>query len=249
MTIQWHPIPWLRLAELVFSTVLALSPATLHAQNPRGSLRGVVQDASGARVPGARIVVQAADSSLQREVLSDDTGEFRIDELQPDLYRVRVQAKGFAEASADVKVAVSSVREITVTLKLASVRQETVTLGGEESITTQRIDTEGAVHQTVITSQDLETIPLAARSFANIAYLAPGTEPVEPSDPTKARITAVSTGGSSGLNNDLSVDGGDNSDDWIGGFLQNYSPEAIQEFAVATAQEGAEVGRTTAAAV
>ena len=249
MTIQWHPIPWLRLAELVFSTVLALSPATLHAQNPRGSLRGVVQDASGARVPGARIVVQAADSSLQREVLSDDTGEFRIDELQPDLYRVTVQAKGFAEASADVKVAVSSVREITVTLKLASVRQETVTLGGEESITTQRIDTEGAVHQTVITSQDLETIPLAARSFANIAYLAPGTEPVEPSDPTKARITAVSTGGSSGLNNDLSVDGGDNSDDWIGGFLQNYSPEAIQEFAVATAQEGAEVGRTTAAAV
>src|SRR5215469_1550049 len=249
MIIQLHPITSRRLAELVFSTVLALSPATLQAQNPRGSLRGVVQDASGARVPGARIVVQAADSSLQREVLSDDTGEFRIDELQPDLYRVRVQANGFAEASADVNVAVSSVREITVTLKLAPVRQETVTLDGEESITTQRIDTEGAVHQTVITSQDLETIPLAARSFANIAYLAPGTEPVEPSDPTKARITAVSSGGSSGLNNDLSVDGGDNSDDWIGGFLQNYSPEALQEFAVATAQEGAEVGRTTAAAV
>src|SRR5215469_6696842 len=249
MIIQLHPITSRRLAELVFSTVLALSPATLQAQNPRGSLRGVVQDASGARVPGARIVVQAADSSLQREVLSDGSGEFRIDELQPDLYRVTVRAKGFADANADVKVAVSSVREITVTLKVAPVRQETVTLDGEESITTQRIDTEGAVRQTVITSQDLETIPLAARSFANIAYMAPGTEPVEPSDPTKARITAVSTGGSSGLNNDLSVDGADNSDDWIGGFLQNYSPEAIQEFAVATAQEGAEVGRTTAAAV
>ena len=53
----------------------------------------------------------------------------------------------------------------------------------------------------------------------------PGTEPVEPSDPTKARITAVSTGGSSGLNNELSVDGGENSDDWIGGFLQNFSPD------------------------
>src|SRR5215467_9716283 len=249
MTIQWHPIPWLRLAELVLSTVLALSPATLHAQNPRGSLRGVVQDTSGGRVPGARIVVQAADSSLQREVLSDDRGEFRIDELQPELYRVTVQAKGFAEANADVKVAVSSVREITVTLKLAALQQQSLTLYGAESITTQGIDTEGAVHQTIITSQDLQTIPLAARSFANIAYMAPGTEPVEPSDPTKARITAVSTGGSSGLNNDLSVDGADNSDDWIGGFLQSYSPEAIQEFALATAQETAEVGRTTAASV
>src|SRR5215472_11704479 len=155
-----HP-PVARLTRL-FLAVLLL-PIALIAQNPRGTLRGVVQDTSGARVPGARILVQAADSSLQREVLSDDSGEFRIDELQPDLYRVTVQAKGFADASADVKVAVSSVCEITVMLKLASVRQqETVTLDGAESITTQRIDTEGAVHQTVIASQDLETIPLAA---------------------------------------------------------------------------------------
>ena len=91
--------------------------------------------------------------------------------------------------------------------------------------------------------------PLAHRSFANIAYLVPGTEPVEPSDPTKARITAVSFGGSSGLNVELSVDGGDNSDDYIGGFLQNYSPDAIQEFAVRTAQEDAETGRTTGGSV
>ena len=44
----------------------------------------------------------------------------------------------------------------------------------------------------MVTAHDLATIPLAERSFANIAYLVPGTEPVEPSDPTKARITAVS---------------------------------------------------------
>jgi len=62
--------------------------------------------------------------------------------------------------------------------------------------------------------------------------MVPGTVPVEPSDPTKARITAVSNGGSSGLNVELSVDGGDNSDDYIGGFLQNFSPDTIQEFAV-----------------
>ncbi|MGA7645057.1 MAG: hypothetical protein WBW01_00985, partial [Terriglobales bacterium] len=95
----------------------------------------------------------------------------------------------------------------------------------------------------------LETFPLPARSFANIAYLVPGTEPVEPSDPTKARITAVSTGGSSGLNNELSVDGADNSDDWIGGFLQNFSPDGIQEFAVRTSNEDADTGWTTAGSV
>src|SRR6202007_3453571 len=80
-------------------------------------------------------------------------------------------------------------------------------------------------------------------------YPPPGPGPVQPLDPTKARITAVSTGGSSGLNNDLSVDGGDNSDDYIGGFLQNISPEAIREFAVRTALEDADTGRTTAGSV
>ena len=101
----------------------------------------------------------------------------------------------------------------------------------------------------VVGSKDLESLPLPARSFANIAYLVPGTEPVEPSDPTKARITAVSTGGSSGLNNELSVDGADNSDDWIGGFLQNFSPDGIQEFAVRTSNEDADTGWTTAGSV
>jgi hypothetical protein len=222
---------------------------TLHAQNPRGTLRGAVQDTTGARIRAARIVAQAADSSLQREAASEDRGEFRLDDLPPGTYLITVSAAGFAPAQANVSIAVSSVRELTVTLKAAA-PSETVKVQAEgSSITTQPIDLASVVHQGVISSQDLETLPLAARSFANIAYLAPGTEPVEPSDPTKARITAVSTGGSSGLNNDLSVDGGDNSDDWIGGFLQNFSPDAIQEFAMRTANEDADTGGTTAGSV
>jgi Carboxypeptidase regulatory-like domain/TonB dependent receptor len=237
-------------AALFLLVVLPLSPFELPAQNPRGALRGVIQDATGGRVPGARILVRAAESSLQRETASDSRGEFRIDDLAPGAYHVEVRANGFAEANSNVRVTVSSLQEITVTLRPQPVQQSiTLQTEGPGSITTQPIDTSSAVHQTVITSHDLDTIPLAARSFANIAYLAPGTEPLEPSDPTKARITAVSTGGSSGLNNDLTVDGADNTDDWIGGFLQNFSPEAIEEFALRTAQEDADTGRTTAASI
>jgi hypothetical protein len=219
------------------------------AQNPRGSLRGAVQDATGARIAGARIVVQALDSSMHREAQSEDRGEFRVDDLPPGSYRIDVTAAGFAEAHSTISIAVSSVREVTVTLKPAASAQSIVVESRTSSITTQPVDLVSVVRQAVISSHELQTLPLAERSFANIAYLAPGTEPVEPSDPTKARITAVSTGGSSGLNNDLSVDGGDNSDDWIGGFLQNFSPDAIQEFAVRTANEDADTGGTTAGSV
>jgi hypothetical protein len=160
-----------------------------------------------------------------------------------------VSGAGFAPAESDVSVAVSSVREVTVTLKPAAASQTVTVQSQASSITTQPIDLSSAVRGGVVGGQDLETLPLPARSFANIAYLVPGTEPVEPSDPTKARITAVSTGGSSGLNNELSVDGADNSDDWIGGFLQNFSPDGIQEFAVRTSNEDADTGGTTAGSV
>jgi hypothetical protein len=235
-----------KIVQALFALLLT---ATLFAQNPRGSLRGTVQDDTGARIPSARIVAQLAGSSARREASSEDRGEFRLDDLPAGSYHITIDASGFAPAQADVVIAVATVRDITVTLKPVAV-QETVKVRAEtSSITTQSIDVASAVHQGVVTSQDLQTLPLSARSFANIAYLVPGTEPVEPSDPTKARITAVSTGGSSGLNNELSVDGGDNSDDWIGGFLQNFSPDAIQEFAVRTAQEDADTGGTTAGSV
>jgi hypothetical protein len=237
---------------LIFSFCLLMFAAIaspMRAQNPNGALRGEVQDASAARVPHAQVTVESNTSSMTRQATADDRGEFRIDGLLPGSYRVTVTAKGFDQASANVDVAVSLVRDVTVTLKPESGSETVNVRSNASSITTESIDTASAVHQGVVSSRDLETLPLAARSFANIAYLVPGTEPVEPSDPTKARITAVSTGGSSGLNNELSVDGADNSDDWIGGFLQNFSTDGIQEFAVRTANEDADTGGTTAGSV
>jgi hypothetical protein len=238
--------------ERVFSAVgffLVFAASLLHAQNPNGALRGEVQDSTGARIGGARVALQAAASSVSRMATANGQGEFRIEGLLPGSYRVQVTANGFAKATADVEVTVSVVRDISVTLKPEGRHEAVNVQATPSSITSETIDTSSAVRGGVVGSKDLESLPLPARSFANIAYLVPGTEPVEPSDPTKARITAVSTGGSSGLNNELSVDGADNSDDWIGGFLQNFSPDGIQEFAVRTSNEDADTGWTTAGSV
>jgi Carboxypeptidase regulatory-like domain/TonB dependent receptor len=232
----------------VFALCCVLAHAA-SAQNPYGGLRGFVQDASGKRVPAAKISLANTQLSVSREAQADDRGEFRLEGLAPSTYLLVVSAAGMKEVRSEVVVAISSVREVSVTLQPKSLKEKVVVNATAQSITTEPLDTTSAVHQAVIYRQDLQTIPLAARSFANIAYLAPGTEPVEPSDPTKARITAVSTGGSSGLNNELSVDGGDNSDDYIGGFLQNFSPDAIQEFAFRTALADADTGQTTAGSV
>jgi hypothetical protein len=229
--------------------LLLLFGSVLIAQDFRGSLVGTVTDASGGRIRSAAVSLQAVASSIERHTTSDAHGEFRFDDLMPGAWRATVNVPGFAEARADVNVVVSSTREIAVTLSPAAVQQSVNVQGQASSIATQQMDTTSAVHGGAVTAHDLAAIPLSMRSFANIAFLVPGTEPVEPSDPTKARITAVSFGGSSGLNDVLSVDGGDNSDDYIGGFLQNFSPDSIQEFAVRTSQEDADTGRTVGGSV
>jgi hypothetical protein len=238
-----------RQTAFVITLFALLLSAASHAQNSRGSLRGTVQDATGARIASAKIVAQLSGSSVQRSCLSEERGEFRLDDLFPRQLPHHHQPRVLRPAQADVAIAVTTVRDITVTMKPAPAFATVNVQGSSSSITTEIIDTSSAVRGGVVGSQDLETLPLPARSFANIAYLVPGTEPVEPSDPTKARITAVSTGGSSGLNNELSVDGAENSDDWIGGFLQNFSPDGVQEFAVRTSNEDADTGWTTAGSV
>ncbi|MGH9520720.1 MAG: TonB-dependent receptor domain-containing protein, partial [Terriglobales bacterium] len=213
-----------------------------------GSLSGQVHDPTRASIPAAQITLKS-DSGQVRTASTGRQGEFQIPTLLPGVYQFAVIAPGFASANSSVTINVGTVTTIAVTLHPAGATQEVTVQGEASSIATAKVNVSSAVHQGVVTAQDLTTIPLAARSFASIAYLVPGTEPVEPSDPTKARITAVSFGGSSGLNVTQSVDGGDNSDDYIGGFLQNFSPDSLEEFAVQTAGEDASTGHTTVGSV
>src|SRR2546425_7534218 len=82
-----------RLASIVF-TWLALVPAAAHAQ---ASITGVVRDTSGAVLPG--VTVEAASPALiekVRSVVTDDTGQYRIENLRPGTYTVTVTLPGFS---------------------------------------------------------------------------------------------------------------------------------------------------------
>src|SRR5208283_3497564 len=154
-------LDWFRLSEIRRSssllradalpalviTLLAFvsGPPLMRSQNANGALRGEVPAASGARVSGARVVVQSTGSSITREATANAGGEFRIEGLLPGSYRVTVTAKGFAQATADVDVAVSIVRDVTVILKPASGRETVNVQGNSSSITTETIDTASAV--------------------------------------------------------------------------------------------------------
>ena len=230
--------------------LLSLFVFTVIAQTPQGALVGTVSDPNGGRIAGATVSAEAVGSSLRRVAATNSVGEYRMEGLPPNDYRVTVSATNFSPVTYVIKVTVNSSPTIPVVLKPGAVTASRAGCGQwiVALFTTSRN------HQQ--RPEDLDRKERlgkhsagASPSFANIAYLAPMTQPVEPSDPTKARITAVAFGGSSGLNLDLSVDGGDNNDDYIGGFLQNYSPDAMQEFVVRTSQFDADTSRTNGGSV
>ena len=136
--------------------LLFLLVVSVRAQTTSGGLRGLVQDSGNARIASARIVVQRMGGSQARETISDGRGEFHLDDLAAGEWQVTVTAPGFAVVGAEETISVSSIRDITVTLQPASVRQSVGVVERGGSIATQQIDLAGNVHQSIVTSQDLE---------------------------------------------------------------------------------------------
>ena len=234
---------------VIFAAALCATHSSAVAQEFRGSLLVDVVDASDAALASVQVTVSEKASGTRFSQNTDSRGEAYFPALTPATYTVEVSANGFAPKTQRVVISISAHPVLRFVLAPESLRQSVEVHDQGPSLASHPLDTSSSTIQTVITVDDLDEIPLFARSFANIFLMAPFTAPVEPSDPTKARITAVSFGGSSGLNSDFSVDGGDNNDDFIGGFLQNYSPEAMQEFVVRSAQFGADTSRTNGGSI
>ena len=94
------------------------------------------------------------------------------------------------------------------------------------------------------TSARIESLPLNGRQFANLAATVPGVGLGFHSDATKSAQYTPQISGGNGRNVNYLVDGGDNNDDTVGGLLQLFPLEAIQEFNVLTQRFKAEYGRS-----
>jgi hypothetical protein len=152
---------------------------------------------------------------------------------------VSAERQGLArfERSA-VVVNVGQTRDLDITLRIGAL-SETITVTARAPILTV---TSSSVGQVVDTSR-IERLPLNGRQFANLAAIVPGVGLGFHSDLTKSTQYSPQISGGNGRNVSYVVDGGDNNDDTVGGLLQLFPLEAIQEFNVMTQRFDAEQGR------
>lgn len=222
--------------------ILICGVASIQAQTSNtGTITGVVADEKGAAIPGATVTARHIGTNAERTATTSSEGVYEFAQLVPGTYRVEVEAQGFSKVLHD-NVVVNVLQRTTLNpeLKVGSIG-ETVTVTGETAplVETTKTDVGGVIDQ-----RRLENLPVNGRSFASLAILIPGAT-LQPSfDPTKARVGTFSVGGSTGRNLNITVDGGDNKDNAVGGILQNFSMEGIQEFALSTQRFSAANGRS-----
>ena len=221
-------------------SLLFLISSSLLAQTSAGALGGRVADESGASLPGVTVTASNASTGFTRSVVTGSDGGYRFPSIPVGTYSVTADLNGFTSVTTrNVEINVATERTINFALKQATVKEQiTVTAAAP------LVETSASVGTTV-SQREIENLPLNGRQFANLGSLAPGTSLSVNSDPTKPGQLTIALNGGSGRNVNFVVDGGDNTDDTIGGALQNYNIEAVQEFKIQTQQYKAEYGRTT----
>ena len=115
---------------LVLAFVCA--PAAAYAQ---GSIVGLVKDASGAVLPG--VTVEASSPALiekVRSVVTDGTGQYRIQTLRPGTYSVTFSLPGFSTVKRDgIELAGTFVATVNADMRVGSL-EETITVTGTTRI-------------------------------------------------------------------------------------------------------------------
>jgi hypothetical protein len=182
-------------ASILFIAVLgllALTPArNALAQGITGSITGSVTDSSGATVAGATVTVRNVDTNAVRSIVTSEIGSYKITQLQPGNYALKVDKAGFkAFEQTNIVLQIDQVELLNVQLQIGS-EQTTVTVTSAAPV----LQTEDSSVGQVIDAVAIQNTPLNGRlSVMGLVALSPGVQGVGAQDQMATRGLTVAAG-------------------------------------------------------
>ena len=245
--LKWTRASWgilILFAVFVFS--LGVPSAFSQASISTGNVVGTVADETGAVVPNAKVTIINKATGHQLVLAANDSGLYSSGPLGPGEYTVRVEAAGFSATVTALTVQVNTTSNGNVALHVGS-----TTTTVEVQATGVQVNTEQATVQGVITTSQIESLPMNGRNFLGLAQLEPGVQIQDGAvfDPTKNGFSSISFGGRYGRTARIEVDGGDISDENVGTTTMNIPASAIQEFAIEQSSLDLSSGMTSSGSV
>ena len=135
-----HVKRWLSWALAAAVVLTAAGPA--HAQAVYGSISGTITDPSGAALPGATVTITGLERQTTDTVVSQASGLYLKERLQPGTYEVKAEVSGFkAAVVSTVRVNVDSQSKVDLRLELGEMTEAvTVTAAEGQLLKTDRAD-------------------------------------------------------------------------------------------------------------
>ena len=230
---------------VVILTVLLL-PVLVFSQSSDAVLVGIVQDSTGAALPESSVTAVNTATGVSRQVAANESGAWQIGPLVPGTYELRISRTGFKTAvRTGVVLQTGATLKIDVALDLGDVSERIEVTAAAPMLQTQEASVGG-----VITTQQLERIPVNGRNYTRLLVLMPGTSDIRRSQGRGdlSGTQMVSVNGQRTQDNNYSIDGVDNNMMFMNSPGGSPPMDAIQEFRVATGNS-AEYGRSAGASV
>lgn len=230
--------------------LIAMTAAACAQDAVLGAIRGTVEDAAGARIAAASVVVTDEGKGLVYTTKTDGAGEFSVRMLAPGSYSLRAEAPGMApQLRRAIVVEVGGEMSLAVILQIATAT-ELVTVESAPGMVQAR---SSEISQ-VLEQKEIDEIPLNGRRFSDLVLLTPGVTQ-DPRSLTSSSNGDLAFGGIRGFQSSYLVDGADNNNAFFAQARGRYrapyqfSNEVVQEFRVSSSNYGAELGRAGGAVV
>jgi hypothetical protein len=219
---------------VLLSLMLLLGCGIARAQSTAGSIRGVVQDKTGAVVPQTRVTLHSNDENTDRVVVADDTGAFLLENLKPGHFSLRAQHDGFAESNLN-GIALDPRQNLRLIVEIAVAQQSTTV---EVSAAADQINTENATLGDMKSNEEITQLPLNNRAVTTSPLGALSAS----SNVQQDSAGNIALGGSSASMVSYSVDGISTANVRQNGALQDAYPsqEGISGVTVSASNNNAE---------
>ncbi len=231
--------------------ICALVGIQASAQITMGAIVGTLTDPSGAVVPNATVTIENVDTHVSRSALSNASGEYVFDLLDPGSYTVTAQASGFQRSRLPVTLVAGQRVAANVKLQVGQTSQTV-------EVTNQipALQTQNSTLSNVVAEQAVQNLPSNGRNYLTLVQSTPGTSSGVGGDveggsrPDDRRQTSsVSANGQAEAFNNNMIDGMDNNEMEQGEVLLRPSEEGIAEVEVNTNDFSADVGRSGGAVI
>ncbi|MGC9224722.1 MAG: carboxypeptidase regulatory-like domain-containing protein [Terracidiphilus sp.] len=135
-----------------------------------GALSGVVSDATGGVVPGAKVTVTSVATNAKQVVVADAIGRYTVNQLNPGKYKVSASAQSLQSNTIIASVLLGT----TATANIMVTPTGTTTVVEVSASDLPLVDTQNVALATTLNTQQIEDLPTPGGDVTTVAFTAPG---------------------------------------------------------------------------